>query len=705
MARIMLVCLLLVFSAAGASAQGLVNCVLTSDTADVILNGFAEPVGDIYLRCGGAAPAQPLRGSLQFTVNTSLGNRLVNGGLPEITLAVEAGNTFVVSPYIPRGAGNSAVFENLDLNFDASGRIGLRFRGIRVHAQTQVSAWLQFSGSPQLLVTTPIAAIARPLLPPVSGFTTTAATAAVEIPVQNLDLNTLLDNDVPFLTTRVTEVNPATFSAKRGSADTGVRVIIRYQDAPADARIYVPHAVAGSSALQPTSAGDMGLDANAGRYADGTGTLLLIRAVGADSTGKGGGFPFIPVPGTNTLGGYQLADFENGKYYAVYEVWDSALTMVETAQIPAFVWRPPTSTGLAPIVHQTVSLAPISTVPGISESAPIPRYPATSLGPDCPLLGDCAAPYFPKMLVQARQPMTFVLNSGGTFHAAYVQINNTTQGFLEWQALVRYKQGSNWIRVETPAGVNNATIRFDIDPKNLPEGDYQAEIVIAQLYSPTGLATETTLPVSLKVLPPIVAPPPTPEPVVTDVFNAANRIIGPVAPGSLVAVTGSNFLDTSILTFNGLEAIRLDVKPGEITAVVPAVDPLVGRAAVVVRNKEKSSNSWGAEIAPVAPAVYAVLNENDVRNSESAPASTGSAIRIYVTGVANAALPLAVKLHDRVFDNVTFESTTTPGIERLSIVVPEDLPAMQTSVLVCANAREIAYQACAEPQWVWLKKP
>lgn len=702
--RFMPLILLAALSAAGASGQGIVNCVLTSDTADVILGGLAEPAGDIYLRCTGAAPGSPLRGSMQINVSTALGNRRVSGGLPEIKMAIQVGDNFVDTPYIPLSAGNSAVFENIDLNFNANGQIVLRFRGLRVHAQTQVSAWLQFSGNPQLLVTTPVAAVARPLQGLLRSFTTAPAVAVADLP-QNIDFDVLRDAQAPVVTTRLTEMNPAVFSAKRGAADTGLRIIVRYQDTPADAVIYVPHAVAGNSALEPTSGGDMGALPARGRWIQGSGTLLLARVAGADPSGRGGAFPFVPLPGLNVLGGYGPADTDAGKPYAVYEVLDSNTAAVEIAQIPAFVWRPPSVRGPAPIVHHTVSLAPVSTVAGVSETEAIPRYPGASLGPDCALIGDCGASYFPRMLVQPWQEMNFTLRSGGVFHAAYVQINNTSQGYLEWQALVRYKQGSGWIRVETPAGVNDATIRFDIDPRTLPEGDYTAEIVIAQLYSPTGTATEVVIPVTLKVLPPLPVEPETPQPVVTDVFNAANRIIGPVAPGSLAVIAGSNFLDTSVVTFNGIEAAKLDVRGNEITALVPPIDGMAGRATVVVRNKEKSSNLWGAEIAPVAPAVFYLLNGDDSRNGETNPAAAGTPLRILVTGVANAAVPLAVKIHDRIFDNVAFETTMTPGIERLSIVVPEDLPAMQTSVLVCANAREAIYQACAEPHWVWLRKP
>jgi uncharacterized protein (TIGR03437 family) len=694
---------LIALTAMGAQGQGLVHCVLASETADVILNGLAEPAGDIFLRCGGAAPGAALRGGFQLSVSAALGNRRVDGRLPEVTMAVETAGGFVPAPYLPRGSGNTIFFESIDLNFDAAGRLGLRFRGIRVQAQGLVQAWLHFGGSPQLLVSSPVTAIARPLQGLLHGFTAAPAVAAAELPPA-IDYDVLVGAQAALLTTRVSEVNPAVFSARRGAADTGLRVIVRYQEAPGDAVVYVPHAVAGSSALEFTSGGDMGVTPARGRWVRDSGTLLLARVAGADSSGRGGAFSFTPSPGENALGGYGPADAERGNPYAVYEVLDANPSVIEFVHIPAFVWRPPECRGPAPMIHHTVSLAPVSAAAGITETEPVPRYPGVALGPDCELMGDCGAAHFPGMMVRPLQEMSFVLNSGGTFHAAMVQIVNPNQGFLEWRALVRYRRGADWIRVETPTGVNNANIRFDIDPRALPEGEYAAEIVIVQLRSPTGRAVEVAIPVALRVLPPVPAQPEIPRPVVTDVFNAADRTIGPVAPGSLAAITGANFLEASVVTIGGLEAVRVSARPNEIVAVVPAIGGLAGRAAVVVRNADRPSVAWGVEIAPVAPAVFHVLNEDGSRNGEGHPAAAGSPVKIFLTGVAHAAIPLALRIHDRVFDDVSFEPAA-PGVEQLTIVVPEDLPAMQTAFMVCANAREAPYQSCAEPHRIWLRRP
>ena len=61
-----------------------------------------------------------------------------------------------------------------------------------------------------------------------------------------------------FASTRVTEGFPGAFQPKTPTSDTGTRIIARYSNFPPGARLFVPTLVAGSDALQPTAAGDLG---------------------------------------------------------------------------------------------------------------------------------------------------------------------------------------------------------------------------------------------------------------------------------------------------------------------------------------------------------------------------------------------------------------------------------------------------------------
>src|SRR5581483_6722219 len=98
-------------------------------------------------------------------------------------------------------------------------------------------------------------------------------------------------------TTRVTEGFATSFQAKDPTTDSGTRILINYTGLPAGATVWVPDAVAGSSATRPTSGGDLGFAAAAGEYTPSSGTLLLVRVLNADATGTGGTLATLAAPG------------------------------------------------------------------------------------------------------------------------------------------------------------------------------------------------------------------------------------------------------------------------------------------------------------------------------------------------------------------------------------------------------------------------
>jgi hypothetical protein len=185
-----------------------------------------------------------------------------------------------------------------------------------------------------------------------------------------------------------------------------------------------------------------------------------------------------------------------------------------------------------PVIRSSVSLGPVSEVRGVSESAPVPRFSANVAINDCPLLNDCAAPYFPHLRVTPISPTEFTAPAGAGHQIGNVIVENTGGNLLEWRVSVRYADGADWIRIFPEAGVGRATVRFDVLPGNLTPGEYSAQLVV------TGLANagEAVIPVLLRVTMPL--PPVEPPPVIHDVVNAGNRIPGPVAPGSLAVVLG-----------------------------------------------------------------------------------------------------------------------------------------------------------------------
>jgi len=148
---------------------------------------------------------------------------------------------------------------------------------------------------------------------------------------------------------------------------------------------------------------------------------------------------------------------------------------------------------------------------------------------------------------------------------------------------------------------------------------------------------------------------PTVGPAVTSngVVNGASFASGPVAPGSIVSIFGNNFanagvnaqsipLSTSLgsvsVSINGVAAPLFFVSPTQINAQVP-MEVQAGPATAVVKNPAGSSAQAAFTVAAAAPGVFTngtqavVQNADGSINSSSAPASAGSVVTVYLTGI------------------------------------------------------------------------
>src|SRR5205085_2926068 len=146
-----------------------------------------------------------------------------------------------------------------------------------------------------------------------------------------------------------------------------------------------------------------------------------------------------------------------GSGYAVYEVVDANPSMQETVQFPTFITLP---NGSAPAVAQeSVSLGPVSSAFSASQTAPVPRHLAAPVGSDCNALGDCAAAYFPKLMVDATPLRIAAVEKGGpmTTAPAYIPIRNDGGGVLDWNVVISYQTGSGWLFLDYSSGQGNAS--------------------------------------------------------------------------------------------------------------------------------------------------------------------------------------------------------------------------------------------------------
>lgn len=688
-----------------APAAGSMTCNLAGVPLQVSAEGLAEPVGEILLQCSGGPPNSTLTGSFQIFLNMKVANGLAEDGTyTGMTLAQEfPGSIFLTLPAMIRPLGESILFEQFQIPINGQGFFSIKFGGIRANAISTTQAFLQFTGNQQLLINNFNSAVTVARAQTTVYATHVGAEAAGLGPMlpSTPDFNSMIVAHVPMATTRITEGWANAFVPRKGYDSNGTRIMIRLSGVPEGARIFAPDAIAGTGALQPTQSGDMGSYPASGLYVfTPTGSLLLSRIRSTNPDGSGGFANYYPVLGTQSLANVREVEPVDGTPYLVYETMDANPAQRESAQIPIWIVLPSDRFATPSVVRQTISLAPLSNQPGSVANAPIPRYRAAPVESDCSILGDCAAPYFPKMTVTPPEVTEFTAPAGSGNIAVYFLLHNTGAGLLEWRVSARYRgSATGWLSVSPDAGFNNRTVRFDLFPAALTPGRYEGEIIVQQVGAPTGGNAQTVIPVVLNVTEAL--PPPIPLPSITDILDAANRWPMPEAPGSLVVITGVNFGENTSVTIGGSVARIVLRSDTEMLVEVPLGLP-AGPAEVIPANSGRPGPSRMLDLVLVAPATLFVLNSDDERNSEEHAAETGKLIQVYMTGIRGAAQPLSVKIHDRYLD-VESSPTDQPGVDLVKFTVPGDFPTMPSVVVVCAAPASGGEASCSHPKDIWVK--
>ncbi|MGH9671920.1 MAG: hypothetical protein ACRD44_01970, partial [Bryobacteraceae bacterium] len=341
------------------------SCIITAVPTLVRLEGLSERLGDINMACAGA-PGGDVSAVLNIFLPANVTNRVSSGGALDVVMTVDLGSGPVSAGATPRLMSvSSLVFENISFTMPASGTVHLRISNLRVAAgiagaERPITAFLSGNGPSVIQVqnNNPTIGIAHRGLFLGTSSTSIVCTGASLPSVTNF--GSLTAFGARFFTARVTEGLTHAFEKRQPLTDSGVRVILRYSGFPPLARLLVPDVVAGSSALEPTSAGDFGLSPKGGKYdPGGTGSLLLARVQGADSTGTGGAPVFTPgLPGSGIVWLDLTSDVEltNGSGYVVYEVVDANPFATESAQIPTFA-------GIVPVEQPAVGRLKVTFAP------------------------------------------------------------------------------------------------------------------------------------------------------------------------------------------------------------------------------------------------------------------------------------------------------------------------------------------------------
>lgn len=706
--RFLSLVLILVVCLLARPAHAATQCALTATPLLVASEGLTEPVGDILLSCYGGAPLGHIQGALQISLSQKIGNAIDDSGYMQgITFSIQTPVGYTNLPIVVRPLDTSILIDGFQFNMTAQGTFLAKVSGLRAQASSNTRAYLQFLTNEQLPIPSPIITVATSQ----TGLYGTTLAAAVygtgpAIP-DYLDYDNMMASGAALSTTRVTEGFGSAF-VRRSTADTtnGMRIVVTYSGVPAEARMFAPDAIAGSSAATPTTSGQFGANPTGGLYNPlGGNSLLLVRVRGAQADGSGGFVIWSPSSGPQTLFGVGEIDYQGPTPYLVYEVVDTNPAILESAQIPLWLFLPTDQYIDGGIITQTLSLGPLSSVAGSVAGAPIPRYKASIVTNDCKLVGDCEAYYYPKMeITPTRTPEDFSAPSGASAQSGYVLVHNIGGGLLQWRVLPRYLTGQGWISVTPANGANNATVRFDVLPKNLPEGDYEADLAFQHVNPYSGDTSEQLVHVKLTVTAPLPEQPPPPAPpIVSNVVTPSERYSIQFAPGSLIVVEGSNFDAQTTVNINDHPATIVSSSATELTLQVP-VDLPPGSARVIAYNSGVASVPYTIDLIPVSPDLLYVENEDNGMNTAGQPADTGRIMQIFLTGINGAITPVNVNLHDRWFF-VTPETTDQPGVSKVTISIPEDLPTMQTEAKVCAQFVATDGGVCSYPRAVWLRAP
>ena len=669
-------------------------CIPNAGTANLRSEGLAEAATDLTLSCSGAVPNVPATATLSIFTPVNITNHLSTGNTPDVVVSVTAGGLQQPVPAnIQLSGANQLNISGIQFTPGQDGGVTIRIGNLRVNANSAVGAksplvTVNMTATGLVLANTQIqlGALANGLL----ASDDAAAIFGGSPAPATISMAALLAGGTSFDTTRVTEGFHNAFIPKDLTSDAGTRIMIQYSNLPASTRLFVPDLVAGSSTLQPTSAGDLGLAASPGMYASSpNGSLLLSRVYNPNADGSGGTPYYRPPSGgtpATTLSTATELTITNGTAWVVYEVVDANPTVRESAQIPTFIAVNP-STGAGTYGQKSVSFAPLSTVGTASLTDPVPRFAAIIPPGDCAVLGDCTASYFPHLTINTSS-IPLQAPENGTAVVGYLPFQNSGGGTLTWNASVSYQNGSGWLAINPTSGTGSSTVNVHANPANLAPGVYNAAVTI----DGGPAAGSQAVPVIFTVGQPI--------PLVSLVASAANGAVTSLAPGSFASIYGTGLTGNSVtVSFDGVEANVIYDSATQINLLVPGA--LTGKtsAQMLVTVDGRNGSPTMVTVVSAAPAIFpnGVLNQDNSVNSAAKPAVRGSTLQIFLTGlppVAGAAVNIGNRTLQSVFSG---QAPGVPGLEQVNVMLPADLTGTaQLSVCglgtVCSPAYSVTIQ-------------
>jgi uncharacterized protein (TIGR03437 family) len=241
----------------------------------------------------------------------------------------------------------------------------------------------------------------------------------------------------------------------------------------------------------------------------------------------------------------------------------------------------------------------------------------------------------------------FDFHGGGAVPPAQTLTVGSTGAPFSFIVEARTASGGSWLSVTPTQGSTPGTLSVSINPAGLPQGRYSGAVVITPDSTRIPLSASVTLNVTHS------------GPQVSAITNGASFAQGPIAPGEIVTIFGSNLGPPSLTTlrltpdgridttlagvrvwFHDLPAAILHASATQVTAVVPY--GVSGRSQVAFSVEYNGARSF-EQLLPVvdsAPGIFtaggsgqgAIVNANGTVNGPQNPAPAGSIVSIYATG-------------------------------------------------------------------------
>ena len=284
----------------------------------------------------------------------------------------------------------------------------------------------------------------------------------------------------------------------------------------------------------------------------------------------------------------------------------------------------------------------------------------------------------PAVLTVGPSFLTFAAQTGVTTSAQTVNVVSTGDS-------IPFTASSNasWLLINNGQQAASRTpglLVITVNPAGLAGGTHNASITISQ-------ADATVAPVTMNVT---LIVPAQPLPTLAAITNAASFARGPVSPGEIVTVFGTNFgpavlsglrlngvgaVDTVIsdtrILFDGIPAPMVYSSNGQLSAVVPYSVRNKNLTTVEIEYQGARSAPLTIPVSPAAPGILtldssgqgqgAILNQNFSINSVNNPAEPGSIISIFATGEGD---------------------TDPPGVDGKLATLPLPRPLLPVSVLI-----------------------